>query len=71
MLNILGKRYIFFAISLLLILPGLTIIALRGMPMSIDFQGGSLLEVSFSRVRSLRQTKSLHCTTGWASPKRK
>ncbi len=47
MLNILGKRYIFFAISLLLILPGLTIIALRGMPMSIDFQGGSLLEVSF------------------------
>jgi preprotein translocase subunit SecF len=47
MLNILGKRYIFFAISLLLILPGLLIIAFNGMPLSIDFQGGSLLEVKF------------------------
>lgn len=48
MLNILGKRYIFFAISLLLILPGLIIIAVQGLPLSIDFRGGSMLEVSFA-----------------------
>jgi preprotein translocase subunit SecF len=44
--NILGKRYIFFGISLLIIIPGL-ILALTGLPLSIDFTGGSLLEVRF------------------------
>jgi len=48
MLDILGKRYIFFAISLLAILPGLIIIALSGgLPLSIDFTGGSQLELAF------------------------
>ncbi len=46
MLNILGKRYIFFAISLLIIVPGL-ILAAIDFPLSIDFTGGSLLEVRF------------------------
>jgi preprotein translocase subunit SecF len=46
MLNILGKRYLFFAISLLIIIPGL-IIAAVDFPLSIDFTGGSLLEVRF------------------------
>ena len=44
MLNILGKRYLFFAISLLIIIPGL-ILALVDFPLSIDFTGGSFLEV--------------------------
>ena len=48
MLDILGKRYIFFAISLLLILPGLIVMAIWGMPLSIDFQGGTLLDISFA-----------------------
>jgi preprotein translocase subunit SecF len=46
-MNILGKRYIFFGISLLIILAGLGIIIFRGIPLSIDFTGGSLLEVQF------------------------
>lgn len=46
-MNILGKRYLFFAISLLVIVPGLLVLAFGGMPLSIDFTGGSLLEVSF------------------------
>ncbi len=48
MLDILGKRYLFFAISALLILPGLIVMAIWGMPMSIDFQGGTLLDLSFA-----------------------
>jgi hypothetical protein len=32
MLDILGKRYIFFAISALLILPGLIVMAILGLP---------------------------------------
>lgn len=48
MLNILSKRYLFFGISLLLILPGLIVMAVYGLPLSIDFTGGSLLELQFS-----------------------
>jgi preprotein translocase subunit SecF len=46
-MNILGKRYLFFALSLIIILPGLILLAVNGMPLSIDFEGGSLLEVRF------------------------
>ncbi len=47
MIDILSKRYWYFAISLVVILPGLIILASRGLPLSIDFTGGSLLEVKF------------------------
>jgi preprotein translocase subunit SecF len=47
-LNILGKRYFFFGLSLFLIIPGFLIIILRGLPISIDFTGGSLLEIEFN-----------------------
>ena len=47
-MNILGKRYIFFGLSLLIIITGLVIIFTRGIPLYIDFKGGSLLEISFS-----------------------
>jgi len=47
-MNILGKRYIFFGLSLFIIITGLVIILTRGIPLSIDFKGGSLLEISFS-----------------------
>jgi preprotein translocase subunit SecF len=46
-MNILGKRYIFFALSLLIIIPGLILLFARGVPLSVDFTGGSLLELSF------------------------
>lgn len=48
MLNILGKRYLYFTFSLLVILPGLILAARNGLPLAIDFTGGSLLEVGFS-----------------------
>ena len=43
MIDILSKRYWYFALSLLVILPGLLILASRGLPLSIDFTGGSLM----------------------------
>ena len=54
MIDILSKRYWYFAISLLVILPGLIILASRGLPLSIDFTGGSLLEVKFEGGESLQ-----------------
>lgn len=47
-MNILGKRYIFFGASLLIIITGLVLLALGKTPLSIDFKGGSLLEVTFA-----------------------
>ena len=53
MIDILGKRYVYFAISLLVIIPGLVLLALNGLPLSIDFTGGSLLEVQFENGKNL------------------
>jgi preprotein translocase subunit SecF len=54
MINILGKRYYFFALSLLIIIPGLILLgsmsATKKLPLSIDFTGGSLLEVRFANA---------------------
>jgi preprotein translocase subunit SecF len=46
-MDIVGKRYWFFGLSGLVIIPGLIALLLWGLPLSIDFTGGSLLEVSF------------------------
>jgi preprotein translocase subunit SecF len=50
-MNILKRRYTFFALSLLVIVPGLVILAVkaanRDLPLALDFTGGSLLEVQF------------------------
>lgn len=47
MINIIGKRYIFFGLSLAIIISGLIILIIEGVPLSIDFTGGSLLEFHF------------------------
>ncbi|HNT54129.1 MAG TPA: protein translocase subunit SecF [Anaerolineaceae bacterium] len=47
MINLLGKRYYFFLFSLLLIVPGMIVLAIYGLPLAVDFKGGSLLEVVF------------------------
>ena len=51
MLNIVGKRKIFFAISSLLVLVSIIFIAIFGLKPGIDFTGGSLLEISFTSER--------------------
>lgn len=48
-MDIIRKRYLFFGLSLLIILPGLAILVFQAikkdLPLSIDFTGGSLLEI--------------------------
>ena len=45
MLNLMGKRYWFFVFSMAIIIPGIIIMAIWKLPVSIDFKGGSLVEV--------------------------
>ncbi len=47
-MNIVGKRYLYLLISLLVIVPGVLGLAIWGLPLAIDFTGGSLLEVRFA-----------------------
>ena len=46
-MNIIKFRYIYFGISLLVIIPGIIALIIWGLPLGIDFTGGSLLEVQF------------------------
>lgn len=48
MIDLMGKRYYFFAFSLLIIIPGIILMFVWGLPFSIDFEGGSLVEVQFN-----------------------
>src|SRR5512141_2734614 len=56
-MNIIKNRYLYFLISLLVIIPGLVFLLLnwsrigRPLPLGIDFTGGSLLEVQFTGTR--------------------
>ena len=46
-MNLIKHRYLYFAISLIVIIPGMLALAIWGLPLSIDFTGGSVLEVTF------------------------
>lgn len=50
MLNIIGKRNWYFAISLLLIVPGIISLFLWGLKLSIDFTGGSRLVLQYPQT---------------------
>jgi preprotein translocase subunit SecF len=47
MIDIVKRRYLYFGISLLVIIPGMIALAIWGLPLAIDFTGGSLLDVRF------------------------
>ncbi len=56
-MNIIKNRYLYFLISLLVIIPGLVFLIINWvtiqapLPLGIDFTGGSLLEVQFTGTR--------------------
>ena len=47
MIDIVKRRYLYFGISLLVIIPGMIALAIWGLPLAIDFKGGSLLDIRF------------------------
>ena len=67
MLDIVGKRYWFFGLSLLVIVPGLIFLILFGLPLAIDFTGGSLLEVKFTsgNVPTLEDIRGVYAEAGF------
>jgi preprotein translocase subunit SecF len=51
MIDVVARRYWYFALSLLIILPGMAALAMWGLPLAIDFTGGSLLEIGRASCR--------------------
>lgn len=49
--NIIGRKYIFLFISLTLVIISLLFLGLWGLRLGIDFKGGSLLEVEYTKNR--------------------
>lgn len=68
MFQIIQRRYLYFAISLLIIVPGLIGLAVWGLPLSIDFTGGSLVEARFSQSTQnldLEQVRQAYAAEGF------
>jgi len=57
-LNIIGRRNVFFAISLLIIIPRILSMATRGFLLGIDFAGGTEFTVNFSNNPSVATVES-------------
>lgn len=53
-MNIIGKKYIYFIISLLIIIPGSVSLFLYGLKPSIDFVGGSRIEIQNPKFTSIQ-----------------
>ena len=48
--NIVKKRYWWFGISLLIIIPGIISFLMQGLNLGIDFKGGTMLDVTFKKA---------------------
>lgn len=68
MFQIIQRRYLYFMISLLIIVPGLIGLAVWGLPLSIDFTGGSLVEARFAQSTQtidLEQVRQAYAAEGF------
>lgn len=57
--DIVGKRYWFFALSALIIIPGLISMAVQGFNLGIDFTGGTLLDLRFARPVTVTEVRGV------------
>ncbi len=57
-LNIIGRRNVFFLISLLIIIPGIVSMATRGFLLGIDFAGGTEFTVTFANHPTVASVES-------------
>jgi preprotein translocase subunit SecF len=65
MWNLVSKRYWYFALSLLIIVPGMLALIINGLPLAIDFTGGSLLKVQFATVPQPADAKAVFTDAGF------
>lgn len=64
MLNIIGKRYWFFLLSALIIVPGVISLAINGLKLGPDFTGGTEMEVIINKASQSTQLDTLVRSVG-------
>ncbi len=66
MLNIVGKRYWYFALSLLIIIPGTIFLLLFGLRLGTDFTGGTEIQFNIPAANQSTQIRNVlsHVTSG-------
>ena len=66
MWDFVGKRYLWFGLSLLIIVPGMLALIFFGFPLAIDFTGGSLLDIRFEQTPpQIEQLKATYARFGF------
>ncbi len=58
-LDIIGKRYWWFLLSALILVPGLISMATQGFNLGIDFTGGTLLDLKFARPVTVAEVRDV------------
>ena len=69
-MNIIKNRYLYFGISLLVIIPGMLALIFWKLPLGIDFTGGSLLEIKFESGTPPSVTDVTNLYTEFSTPTR-
>jgi preprotein translocase subunit SecF len=65
-MDILGKRRIWYTISLIILITGLFFLVFKGLNLGIDFQGGTLLEFKFDHEVSNNEVRNILLEIGVA-----
>jgi len=63
-IDFIGKRYMFFAVSALLIAAGAASMAVKGLNLGLDFTGGTLLQVRFEQKVTTAQVREAMTKAG-------
>ncbi len=66
MTHLVGRRYLWFAISLIVIVPGVISLILFGLKLGIDFTGGTLWELEFEQTVDTADVQSALADFGYA-----
>jgi preprotein translocase subunit SecF len=66
--NIVKKRYWWFALSLLFIIPGIISLFIHGLNLGIDFKGGSMLDMTFNKAVTQAAITSTMNSVGLEGP---
>jgi preprotein translocase subunit SecF len=65
-IDFLGKRKKFYAISIIFIIVGLVVLFLKGIPLGIDFQGGTEMQVRFNSQIDVSELRGAMDKAGFA-----
>ncbi len=65
-IDFLGKRHLFYIVSIIVIIVGMIVLAMRGIPLGIDFLGGTEMQIRFSNPVDVSEVRNLMDNSGFS-----